>query len=346
MSGMTSRERVMAMLHGEPCDRPLFCPAVYEHKARLINSSPSEVSQDHELLSQATLTEYEIYRPDILTVGIDIYNIEAEALGCCVRFSNEIDFVPTIDKKLLADVEDTPKAMNVDPEKSGRMPLVLAAAEKVHNQVGNEVIVRGGISGPYSTACSLLGAEQMMMACLTQTEEVNRLLMLCTNIAIKYGKAFLMRGMEVCVFDSQTTPPLMSPQVYGQLVLPHVRRLIDTLKNAGAKLIEYVVGGNTQANVDNLFATGANIILSDYMTDVNVFVSKATSRRRLVRHNIDPGLIEHGDEQDLLLKTKALATFAGDNPKIIVGTGVLSYNTSIERVLLVKDICMKEFFAR
>jgi hypothetical protein len=63
----------------------LFCPAIYEHKAKLIGRSVSAVAMDAKLLQEAVQAEYEIYRPDMLTIGIDIYNIEAQALDAEVN---------------------------------------------------------------------------------------------------------------------------------------------------------------------------------------------------------------------------------------------------------------------
>ncbi|MHC4363221.1 MAG: uroporphyrinogen decarboxylase family protein, partial [Planctomycetota bacterium] len=83
---MSPKERVRLALQGRETDRPLFCPAIYEHMAKLVGRSPSEVSRSAGLLEQAVLAEYETYAPDMLTVGIDIYNVEAEALGSEVAF--------------------------------------------------------------------------------------------------------------------------------------------------------------------------------------------------------------------------------------------------------------------
>jgi len=340
---MTARERVISTLKRERTDRPLFCPAIYEHKAKLIDSSPCILAQSAELLTEAVLAEYATYRPDLLTVGIDIYNIEAEALGCNVLFQDAIDAVPVINRKFLSSVDDIGKLTNVDPEKAGRMPLMLEATEKIHKRIGREVIVRGCISGPYSIAAELVGIELLMMACIMQPEAVSSLLEFCTKTAIDYGKAFLARGLEVCIFDSQTAPPLMSPDVYGHLALPYVQRLIKALKDAGANFIEYVVGGDTSANIDNLFATGADILLADFTANIDVFLKQAKAKQCLIRRNISPMMVECGEKQKLIDECREVIQLTIDNPQIIVGTGVLSFNTPIERVLFVRNICIEVF---
>lgn len=50
----------------------LWEPAIYKHKAALIGKSPFAVANSADLLTEAVIKEYEIYRADYITVGIDI----------------------------------------------------------------------------------------------------------------------------------------------------------------------------------------------------------------------------------------------------------------------------------
>jgi uroporphyrinogen-III decarboxylase len=264
-------------------------------------------------------------------------------MGCEVIFGDAMEAVPVIGKRILTGVGEVNKLTQVDVEKAGRMPLVLEVAEQVVEKLGDEIFVRGSISGPYSMAAELVGMEKLMIASIAQAEAVERLLAFCTKVAIDYGKAFLARGVEVCIFDSQTAPPLMSPETYGKLVLPHNQKIISSLKNAGAKFIEYVVGGDTGVNVKNIFATGADILLSDFSSDLKVCVEQAKGRPCLIRRNISPALVEYGDESEIISQTRQITQLTKINQQIMLGTGVLSYNTSSERVLLVKNTYIEEF---
>ncbi len=62
-------------------DRIPFVPAIYEHKARLLGRWPSQVCRSAELLHQACKEEVATYDADMLVVGMDVYNVEAEAMG-------------------------------------------------------------------------------------------------------------------------------------------------------------------------------------------------------------------------------------------------------------------------
>ncbi|MHC4213147.1 MAG: uroporphyrinogen decarboxylase family protein [Planctomycetota bacterium] len=343
MNRLNSRERVNLALKGQRADRPLFSPAIYEHKAALICKSASEVSQNAQLLEQAVLAEYEAYSPDILTIGIDIYNIEAQALGSTVHFPEADDAVPIIKQRILTKPEDVERLAPVNPEKDGRMPLNLKAATELNKKIGNEVYIRGSVSGPCSMAVELMGIEQFLIALIDKPDEVKKLLDFCTSIAIEYGRAFLTRGVEVCVFDSYAAPPLVSPQLFERLIFPHAKRLIQSLKQAGAELIAYILGGDTSVIAKHLFSTGADIVLSDFPSNVDTFLELLDNRDVLLRRNISPILIEQGPQQQLEEQSSAVATLAAKNPQLIVGTGVISYNTSVETVQAVKKMCLNYY---
>lgn len=101
-------------------------PAVYEHKAWFIGDTPSNVSRDTDLFTKAVFSEFEQLGPDALTIGIDVYNLEAEAAGCSVTFYEGDDTsIPGISPgnhvvKLGADFGNRPIP---SPASDGRMPI-------------------------------------------------------------------------------------------------------------------------------------------------------------------------------------------------------------------------------
>ena len=335
---MNSRERLKLKFSGGQLESPLFCPAIYEHKAKLIGRNVSEVAQSAALLYEAVIAEYETYRPDMLTVGIDLYNIEAEAIGCKVSYPEQKDAVPVVSERILKNAGDIKKLGQVDVEDSGRMPMMLEAAEMVQERIGNEVLVRGGLMGPFSMAAELMGIEGLVMAMVTEPEAVDKLLDYCTRVSIEYGKAFIKRGLSICVFDSQATPPLISPDMYRDSVLPRVKLINKAYKDAGCEFTEYVVGGRTDAIAGYIIESGFDIVLSDFSSDASFFV-KGSDKGQLIRRNISPILIENGPQEELAEQVQEIVELAQSNSNVIIGTGVLSYGMSVENILRVKRLC-------
>jgi TPP-dependent pyruvate/acetoin dehydrogenase alpha subunit len=62
-----------------------FTPVIYEHAARFVGRTPWEVSRDAELMFEGHRRAYLEYHHQVIAVGIDIYNLEAEAYGARVE---------------------------------------------------------------------------------------------------------------------------------------------------------------------------------------------------------------------------------------------------------------------
>ena len=83
-------------------------------------------------------------------------------------------------------------------------------------------------------------------------------------------------------------------QKYPHLSRSYIQKLVKELKSAGAGFIEYVVGGDTSVISDSLFLTGADIIISDFVSDAAVFIEKSKNSSMVIRRNISPIVIENG----------------------------------------------------
>ena len=122
-------------------ERMLWEPAIYEHKAALIGRGVGEVANSAELLGEAVLAEYETYRADLLTVGVDVYNVEAEACGAKV-VAGDAEACPDIPVPLW-DLASLPADVAL-PEVpgAGRFALLLRAGRRVADRLGGAARVR------------------------------------------------------------------------------------------------------------------------------------------------------------------------------------------------------------
>ncbi len=334
---MNSRERVESLLAGKPIDRVPFEPAIYEHKAFLIGKSPSAVARSEKLLFKALLKEYETYGADFLVVGLDVYNVEAEALGSSVLYFESND-VPAIENAILENPNDVKYLPLPDPEKSGRMPLFLDAAEKIGKEVGEEVVVRGAISGPFSLAAELLGMENLLIASFSEPGSVHELLNFATEVILAYADGFLKRNVGVVMFDSRSAPPLISPEIYEQLVFPYHRKIMNFLKEKGEKVRAIIIGGDTLPIDPVLAKTGANILLADFNIDLDEAFAVVSNPEIILRTNLDPFKIRYGKQEEIeeiaIEKVKQGLSYK----RFMMGTGIVPYDTPPENVKIVKQV--------
>jgi len=334
---MTPRQRIENLLAGRPIDRVPFCPAVYEHKAALVGTTPSRLGRDVDLFERALVREVDVYRPDLLTVGCDVYNVEAEALGCEVRFSGAND-VPSISARAVRPGDVVARLRVPDPARAGRMPVCLEAGQRARARFGRDMIVRGALSAPFSMACELVGAEAILTAVLDDPDWVSELLLFTAEVAKTYGRAFVERGLGVILFDSHASPPLLSPKLYRRIVLPPTRSLVAYFRrDLGVPLVPYIIGGDTALLLDAILETGTNNVLCDFRADLAAFVDRLRGTDILLRANLDPRLLLTAPPAAVKARAREVLDIGRRHPAFLLGTGILPYDMPPGQVLAVRE---------
>jgi len=342
---MTKRQRVEAVYALERADRIPFVPAIYEHKAALVGASPSRVCRDADLLYQALLRELETYDPDMLVIGIDVYNVEAEALGCKVVYFENSNDVPGIVEPIIDSPAGLSKLGVPDPESAARMPVYLEVAKRLYREIGQDIIVRGAVTGPYSMAAELIGAEKFVLLTMDDPGFAHQVMEFCAKVTVEFGKAFLRRGVEPIMFDSRATPTLASPRVVKQLLMPVYRDyVLPELKAAGGRYLPLIIGGNTTSIIDDLIATGATQFLSDRPANLKKWCEKALAARVPVRANVDAVLVNRGPESAIRRQAMEILRDCHAHPGFLLGCGVVAYDGKKEHVLAIKQ-CLDEVAA-
>jgi hypothetical protein len=149
-----------------------FAPAVYEHCARLIDRRPWEVSRDPDLLFEGQAEAYRRYRHAPVVVGVDIYNLEAEAYGARVD-EPDGNGIPAIVDHPFAASADLLALPPLNPVRDGRLPMVLAVGERLRDAMP-EADVRIPVAGPFSVASNLVGLNALLCDVLTDPGLVRR----------------------------------------------------------------------------------------------------------------------------------------------------------------------------
>jgi len=315
-----------------------FMPTIIEHAAYIIGQTPSAAAQDAEIMAQAHIAAHRLYRHSVVTVGIDIYNIEAEALGCQLRFYEDesIPGILTHPMTLDSDFGQTMFSPNL-----GRIQLVLDAASMVKDAIGNEAQVNVGICGPFSIMMELLGFESAIHAFIDEDVRAQGLLAAVLDFQKEYSAAIIARGLGVTVFESWASPPLVTPDIYRHYALPYEQALFSHLSGLGLAARPLVIGGDTRPILGDIAESGTTLLVSDFNTPLPLYVKKARERGLTLRANIDPKQVRQGDFDAIELRIKEICAQREVYPNIIIGTGVVPYDTPAEYLLQVMGIISK-----
>ena len=343
LSSPLTRAEIESVLRCEsPKPRPPFLPAIYEHKADFIKSTPSAIARDADLLTKALLAEYAAIQPDALAVGVDVYNLEAEACGCHVTFYEGADTsIPGIKPgdHVIKPGSDLSDAKIPNPLTDGRMPINIAAAKNVRRELGDDVWLRGSVSGPFSLAISLVGAEALFLSCVDDPDWVHEVLAYSGRIIKAFSQGYIDVGAELIVFDSQASPELFSPAMYEEFVLPVTKDFAIWANTQGVRDVPLVIGGNTTPIAETLLQTGCNNLLCDFTGDFDEWRELCEFEGRALRRNISPGLIETSTPEIIYETTLAEVRRGADMPGFIMGTAVIPFGSPTENILAVRAAC-------
>lgn len=342
---MSARERMQAAYENRPADRWPFVPSIYEHGARVLGCTPVEAARSAEVMAQAAIASWETYRHDLVTVGIDIYNIEAEAFGCRVS-SGDHASIPGIISHPLADQNElNPDVLTIpQPGPSNRLQLIVEASARVRARIGEEVWVNACMGGPFSQAVELRGFENLIMDMLEAPERVHALLEKTTALSLQQAERLSAAGCGVNIFESWATIPLIDPPTFGTYVVPYNKRIIQMiLSEFRTPPPSLIMGGNTAKLMDHFIEAGTSLVVADFNTDFDFMRTKTAGRRMMVRGCVDPKLIEKADWPRIEEQAAKLATKARGMNNFVWGCGAVSYGTKPEDLLRFREICASGF---
>jgi len=339
---MTPRERLDAIAAGRVPDRRPFVPSIYEHGAALLSRTPTAVSRDAALMAEAALEAYETYQHDIVTVGIDIYNVEAEAFGCAISRHDEAHAIPGVISHPLQGSDGlAPEDLPIpQPNATNRLGLLADACSRVVESIGDDVWVTGCMAGPFSQAVELRSFDDLIVDAFTEPDRVHRLLARTTQLAIEQADRISRTGAGVYLYESWATMPLIDPRLFATYVVPynrqvirHVRERFDTPAPA------VVMGGDISLLIDFFVEAESGLVVCDYNADFGLIRERTAGRDMLVRGCVDPKAIERGDWGAISTATDTLARKAAGMNNFLWGCGCVSYDTTVEQVLEFKERC-------
>ncbi len=313
-----------------------FAPSVYEHAARIIGESPWEVSRDVQLLARGHIEAYRLYRHCPVVVGIDIYNLEAEAYGAVVTrpFGNGI---PAICSHAYATAESLIDLKPFDASSAGRIPMVIEAARRVAAACP-DADVRIPLSGPFSLATNLMGFENILCEIQTVPDLVTRALLSLVAGQVAFCREIVRQGLGVAFFESAAAPPLLSPAHFRDIELPALKAIMERTSLMVGRPVPCILGGDTLPILDHILATGTGYVCCPAETDQQGFMEKMKSHPHVsVRINMDPGPITANDFDAIRKEADRVLALAKGRTGVCIGTGCLPFEADPQMVLNTRE---------
>jgi len=225
---MTSRERFMAALKGEPVDRlPVVsvCQhATYEQMEQL-NSYWPEALYDGRMMAKLAGGGYSILGFDAVRLPF-CQTHEAEAFGAVLKDGGR-EGLPSVKVHpyKIGDTVEFPE----DFLSRGRIPSLLEGIRILKEEVGDKVIVMGGIIGPFSIAGQILEITSMLMEAYRKPDNLIPYVEAGERAGTLLGQAMIEAGADVIVIeDMMASLDMISPDIYRKLAQPYEKKQAET----------------------------------------------------------------------------------------------------------------------
>jgi uroporphyrinogen-III decarboxylase len=219
-------QRFYDSLAGIP-DRVPFIAQMHEFAMMQSKGSAKKFYSDPDFIVRSTIDAAIDFGFDIPWLGYDVYNIEAEALGMPLNYSDKLPPEVASSKPLIHSRYDLDKLKIPDPYSSGRMPFVLEANKLYERSTGYPPPIQ--FTAPFSVAITLRGFENFIVDIYQQPDVAHDVLKFITEKILapwiqamqkECPKATLYRGA-----DAMASMPLVNIHILKEFVVPYIMKL-------------------------------------------------------------------------------------------------------------------------
>lgn len=259
---LTSKERVMRRLRGEPVDRIPNLNIIMAFAARQTGVKYGDYVRDFRLLVDANIYCCETYGIDMVSAISDPMR-EVHDFGANVIFPE--DGVPYCKDHLVKDITGISSLELCDPRTGERMSDRIRAVELYKEKAGDRYPVLGWVEGAFAEAADLRGLDSLMMDMFDDPAAVADLLDVCARQAIWFAEEQIKAGADfIGIGDAAAS--LIGPRGYAGFALPYEQRIIEAVHKRGAKAKLHICG-NITSILDVIAESGADMIDVDFPVD-------------------------------------------------------------------------------
>ncbi len=312
---MNSRERVLAVLRGEPHDRPALMPITMMFAARHIGARYGQYALDYRILTEAQLRTAADYSFDHVSAITETR--EAPDCGAAIRCFEDQPYALDEQRAVLSD-KDVLKGMILpDPLQSRHMSDRLQGIALLKERTAGDKIVEGWVEGPCGAAADLRGINTLMLDFFDHPGFVRELFDFVLALALRFAAAQRDAGAEIMGVGDPAAS-LIGPRFYRDFVQPWQKKLVDGLHDLGL-FVRLHICGDTRRILAGIRELGCDIVDIDSRVPLDE-ARRALGADQLLLGGIDPvRLLQNGTPERIRAALEECRRQAG--PRHILGAG-------------------------
>lgn len=294
MESMNAKERILKAMHQEPTDRPpCICPGGMMNMITTDLMDEADISWPEAHLNarmMADLAEANYRNGCFENVGVPFcMTIEAESMGAQVTMGNKI-YEPHVTGYAINSVKEWKTIIPMSVEE-GRAKVVLDAIRILKSR-NLEVPIIGNITGPVSTASSVMEPTIFYKELRRNKEEAHCYMKFVTDEIIKFAKAQVEAGADIiAISDPSGTGEILGPKLFEEYTVKYNNMIWDALPDNMMGKIMHICG-----QMKNVYPQ-AELIHSDVLS-FDSCVAMRDARTHLQKHalmgNVSTWTLEFG----------------------------------------------------
>ncbi|MCK5115308.1 MAG: hypothetical protein KAR44_01830 [Candidatus Aegiribacteria sp.] len=235
---MRGKERVTAVMKGQPYDQRPFCPLLSLYGAKLTECSLRTYYTDPASYSRGQQAVAETFHPDVLLSPFFMAGF-GEAFGGELRYFEKQP--PNLARPAISSIYELPDLNIPDPDSHPSLVYQREALRNLVIQHGQETIIAASLLGPFDLPIMIMGLESWLEIVLCDPGGVKQMLDVTTPFFLKWIEILIAEGADALVLPSPfLTPAILTCEVAERIVLPALRGIYDQLP---CPVILHSVGG-------------------------------------------------------------------------------------------------------
>ena len=273
----------------------------------------------------------ETFNPNVIFPLMDL-SVEANALGRYTVFPKEESATVPKDSFVLSDLE---KFDSIDILSDSRVLTYVETLKLMKNGLPSTVFRGAYVTGPYTLAALLMGAEDAAMSTILNPDELHKVCHLATKKILNYVELLISSGAQIiCILEPSAM--MLGVDHFEQFSMQYVQTISEVCKSSGVELV-YHICGNTMHLVEKMCEAGVDALsLDSAEAGVNLTeVAERIPKDVVIIGNISPiGSILTGKQDNVRKEVGELLKAMQPYPNFILSTGCdLPQETPLENIL-------------
>jgi MtaA/CmuA family methyltransferase len=281
---MTGRERILAVLRGQPADHLACMPITMMFAADIRGVTYGAYVRNYKLLAEAQIKTAEMFGLDYVSTISDPAR-EAADYGAHIQWYDDQPPAILEDAALFLDKRTLAGFGVSDPLSGGRREDRIRGVELLRHRVGRNLFIEGWVEGPCAEASDLRGISRLMMDFSDDPAFVRDLFDLVVDGAVRFAAAQLQAGADI-IGIGDAAASLVGPRIYKEFVWACEKKLIDSIHTQGGKVRLHICG-NTRRILNSMGELGADIVDIDFPVPLEQ-ARAAMDPHQTLAGNLDP----------------------------------------------------------